>query len=208
MSHYSNQNVVRTEPRSSLSRSPRAEGQTSGQVSLTGVTCQEPGFARGPVPPASHLSPSSGVQPDAASNDVPPVQQSVSRLRPRLAVQGVPADVSGQHLRLAHPLRAQTSSRHFPRHQHAAVLPLAAVPGRWRSGTGQRRECSSGVHPLAGGGEGLDGFPAAFRNDGGSATLWKHAAPTEPAAGVRSRPLRTLPKERFAPPRQPDRSVT
>lgn len=34
VSHYSNQNVVRTEPRSSLSRSPRAEGQTSGQVSL------------------------------------------------------------------------------------------------------------------------------------------------------------------------------
>lgn len=34
LSHYSNQNVVRTEPRSSLSRSPRAEGQTSGQVSL------------------------------------------------------------------------------------------------------------------------------------------------------------------------------
>ncbi|XP_056883594.1 plakophilin-4-like [Takifugu flavidus] len=33
VSHYSNQNVVRTEPRSSLSRSPRAEGQTSGQLS-------------------------------------------------------------------------------------------------------------------------------------------------------------------------------
>lgn len=38
-SHYSNQNVVRTEPRSSLSRSPRAEGQTSGQVSLMKGLC-------------------------------------------------------------------------------------------------------------------------------------------------------------------------
>lgn len=39
VSHYSNQNVVRTEPRSSLSRSPRAEGQTSGQVSLLKGLC-------------------------------------------------------------------------------------------------------------------------------------------------------------------------
>ncbi|KAI3366140.1 hypothetical protein L3Q82_009963, partial [Scortum barcoo] len=33
VSYYSNQNVVRSEPRASLSRSPRAEGQASGQVS-------------------------------------------------------------------------------------------------------------------------------------------------------------------------------
>ncbi|XP_028428034.1 plakophilin-4 isoform X3 [Perca flavescens] len=33
VSFYSNQNVVRSEPRASLSRSPRAEGQASGQVS-------------------------------------------------------------------------------------------------------------------------------------------------------------------------------
>nr|XP_046237679.1 plakophilin-4-like isoform X2 [Scatophagus argus] len=33
ISYYSNQNVVRSEPRASLSRSPRAEGQASGQVS-------------------------------------------------------------------------------------------------------------------------------------------------------------------------------
>uniref|UniRef100_UPI003AB0893B plakophilin-4-like n=1 Tax=Centroberyx gerrardi TaxID=166262 RepID=UPI003AB0893B len=32
VSYYSNQNVVRSEPRASLSRSPRAEGQASGQV--------------------------------------------------------------------------------------------------------------------------------------------------------------------------------
>lgn len=34
VSYYSNQNVVRSEPRASLSRSPRAEGQASGQVGL------------------------------------------------------------------------------------------------------------------------------------------------------------------------------
>ncbi|XP_056287729.1 plakophilin-4-like [Pseudoliparis swirei] len=33
VSYYSNQNVVRSEPRASVSRSPRAEGQASGQVS-------------------------------------------------------------------------------------------------------------------------------------------------------------------------------
>ncbi|XP_034408856.1 plakophilin-4-like isoform X2 [Cyclopterus lumpus] len=33
VSYYSNQNVVRSEPRASISRSPRAEGQASGQVS-------------------------------------------------------------------------------------------------------------------------------------------------------------------------------
>ncbi|XP_023282745.1 plakophilin-4-like isoform X1 [Seriola lalandi dorsalis] len=33
VSYYSNQNVVRSEPRASLSRSPRAEGQASGQAS-------------------------------------------------------------------------------------------------------------------------------------------------------------------------------
>ncbi|KAM9820356.1 plakophilin-4-like [Neosynchiropus ocellatus] len=32
ISYYSNQNVVRSEPRASVSRSPRAEGQTSGQA--------------------------------------------------------------------------------------------------------------------------------------------------------------------------------
>lgn len=32
VSYYSNQNVVRSEPRASISRSPRAEGQASGQV--------------------------------------------------------------------------------------------------------------------------------------------------------------------------------
>ncbi|XP_075951251.1 plakophilin-4-like [Anarhichas minor] len=31
VSYYSNQNVVRSEPRASISRSPRAEGQASGQ---------------------------------------------------------------------------------------------------------------------------------------------------------------------------------
>lgn len=35
VSYYSNKNVVRSEPRASLSRSPRAEGQASGQVGLT-----------------------------------------------------------------------------------------------------------------------------------------------------------------------------
>ncbi len=34
ISYYSNQNVVRSEPRASLSRSPRAEGQASGQVGM------------------------------------------------------------------------------------------------------------------------------------------------------------------------------
>lgn len=34
VSYYSNQNVVRSEPRASISRSPRAEGQASGQVGL------------------------------------------------------------------------------------------------------------------------------------------------------------------------------
>ncbi|KAK5618077.1 hypothetical protein CRENBAI_022739 [Crenichthys baileyi] len=33
VSYYSNQNVVRSEPRASISRSPRAEGQASGQAS-------------------------------------------------------------------------------------------------------------------------------------------------------------------------------
>lgn len=35
VSYYSNQNVVRSEPRATLSRSPRAEGQASGQVGRT-----------------------------------------------------------------------------------------------------------------------------------------------------------------------------
>lgn len=39
VSYYSNQNVVRSEPRASISRSPRAEGQASGQVRL-----KSPGF--------------------------------------------------------------------------------------------------------------------------------------------------------------------
>lgn len=37
VSYYSNQNVVRSEPRGSLSRSPRAEGQASAQVGLTSM---------------------------------------------------------------------------------------------------------------------------------------------------------------------------
>lgn len=42
VSYYSNQNVVRSEPRASLTRSPRAEGQASGQVGLISVLQHQP----------------------------------------------------------------------------------------------------------------------------------------------------------------------
>lgn len=42
VSYYSNQNVVRSEPRASLSRSPRAEGQASGQVGLISTGLRHP----------------------------------------------------------------------------------------------------------------------------------------------------------------------
>ncbi|XP_039907214.1 plakophilin-4-like isoform X4 [Simochromis diagramma] len=48
VSYYSNQNVVRSEPRASISRSPRAEGQASGQASsrvlrrMASLPLQEP----------------------------------------------------------------------------------------------------------------------------------------------------------------------
>ncbi|KAM8872274.1 plakophilin-4-like isoform 1-T1 [Synchiropus picturatus] len=60
VSYYSNQNVVRSEPRASISRSPRAEGQTSGQaagrvlrrMSSLPSRSQSPGGTAGTVSPS------------------------------------------------------------------------------------------------------------------------------------------------------------
>ncbi|KAG7236157.1 hypothetical protein INR49_001267, partial [Caranx melampygus] len=60
VSYYSNQNVVRSEPRASISRSPRAEGQASGQASSRVLRrmaslpsrSQSPGGTAGTVSPS------------------------------------------------------------------------------------------------------------------------------------------------------------
>lgn len=127
-----------------------------------------------------------GVRPDVTEDGLPPVQEPVSRLRHCLALPHLPANVSRQHLRLAHPFRAKTSGRRVPRHQHAALLPFTNLPDGWHPGCGCWWWPSSGLHPLSGGGAGSDGVPTAFGDDGGAAALRLHAAQAEPAAGLRS----------------------
>lgn len=158
-----------------------------------------------------------GVQPGVEEDGVPPLQEPVPWWH-RVALPRLPAHLPGQHLRLAHLVRAQAPARRVPRHQHAALLPVAHLPDRWHAGTGRRRGCcwgrsrrrswrTAGLHPLSGGGAGPDGVAAARGDDGGAAALRLHAAQAEPAAGVRRRPVRSVPEERAAAARQPHRSV-
>lgn len=165
------------------------------------------------LPPLIIFHPPSGVGQGFTEDDVPPLQEPVSRRGRRLPLPDLPADLPGQHLRLPHPLGAQTSGGRVPRDLHAALLPLTLLPNRRHpgpggSGAGGRWGGSPGLHPVPGGGEVSDGVPSEVGDDGGAAALRINAAPAEPAAGLRGRgPLRPVPEGGAAAARQPHWSV-
>uniref|UniRef100_A0A3Q4BVL0 Uncharacterized protein n=1 Tax=Mola mola TaxID=94237 RepID=A0A3Q4BVL0_MOLML len=168
LSYYSNQNVVRSEPRASLSRSPRAEGQASGQVSV--VSSQMASL------PSRSQSPGCGTV-------------SPSRISMRTS-QGSTYDS---------PVLSEPKPL-------AAVFPGTSMPPSCPSPTSP----TNGAQALGGGGgAGRLGSTLSLVEGRGptGSPLRSGMTAVPPAAGVRSRPVRPVPEERVAPPRQPHRSV-